>query len=214
MSWVHQAWDSWNLVVDRKNITCRLAVVMLTDRSSQVLVARPHRQQDRSLVDALVCLPSVSLCHLATHHSQGHRQVKRCGADTRGERAEREPVMGSRGTAEPLVRRSGGKAPWSWKPFSFWCPNHDRLPTPSSRVKTLDLHQSQERLLVKVGGHVHPSPPRGDALDHSHHSLTHARDFIVLFAFSALDFSPGSAQFFVVTKFWSHTDNMLCTLKR
>ena len=44
-----------------------------------------------------------------------------------GERGEREPTTGVWGQcpqrgpgAEPLVR--GAKPPWSWKPFSFWCP--------------------------------------------------------------------------------------------
>jgi len=43
-----------------------------------------------------------------------------------GERAEREPMRQNpqQGPgAEPLVRRSGNEAPWSWKAFSFWVSN-------------------------------------------------------------------------------------------
>ena len=43
--------------------------------------------------------------------------------------AKREPITGvwrrspQRGPgAEPLVRKPGGEAPWSWKTFSFWMP--------------------------------------------------------------------------------------------
>ena len=63
---------------------------------------------------------------------QGRRQVKKCGVDTRGERTKHEPITGSGCGAPSGVQGQWvtGQSPWSWKPFSIWCPNHDRLPTP------------------------------------------------------------------------------------
>jgi len=51
----------------------------------------------------------------------------------------------------------------------------DRLPSHSSCKNSLDLYQFQERPLAKVGGHVHPSPPRGDAIDHTRPGWTTPR---------------------------------------
>jgi len=39
----------------------------------------------------------------------------------------------------------------------------DPPPYPSPRKNSSDLYQFQERPLAKCSGHVHPSPPRGDA---------------------------------------------------
>ena len=41
----------------------------------------------------------------------------------------------------------------------------DRPPTPTPEKNSLDLHQFQEHPLEKWGGHVHTSPPRGDAFE-------------------------------------------------
>jgi len=121
----------------------------------------------------------------AHSQTQGRRQVRKCGVDTHGEHAEREPITGS-GDAAPSGSLQGqcpclgvrGKAPEAENLLAFdtqrkqqICfilrilhlpkPNH---PIPSSRIKA---HRTcinlRNDLWQKWGGHVHPSPPRGGA---------------------------------------------------
>jgi len=52
--------------------------------------------------------PSVHFLTLSLRCEQGRRQVKKCGVDTHGERAEQEPIMES-GVEPPAGSR--GRAP-------------------------------------------------------------------------------------------------------
>ena len=72
---------------------------------------------------------------------QGRRQVKKCGVDKHGERAERKPI----------------REVWSGAPME----SRGRTPTPLLPSKNSpDLHQSQERPLAKVGWTCPPQSTR------------------------------------------------------
>ena len=107
--------------------------------------------------------------------------MKKCGVDTPDERTDHEPITGSRASHE----QGSGQSPWSGgqrtKPpeaenllafapngsskfSSFFKLQTMTAPTPSFRVKTHRICINlRNDIWQKWGGHVHPSPPPGDA---------------------------------------------------
>ena len=108
--------------------------------------------------------------------TNARRQVKKCGVDTHGERAQRaynggfgaESPAGSRGRS--LVRKSGGaKPPEAENLVGKFQDGHFELNVRKRRVSRAPNHDQicinlRNDLWQKWGGHVHPSPPHGDAL--------------------------------------------------
>ena len=87
------------------------------------------------------CLVSLMWENVASiiDNNQGRHQVQKCGVDTHGERAEREPITGSGGRAPSGLQ---GHSPWSGG-------------------------QEGDKAWQKWGGHVHPSSHRGDTPDNN-----------------------------------------------